>query len=181
MKISEVAKRYAKALVFTTKQNGTSAQSKEMLEAIAKAITLDKATWDFFVNPTISTENKKASLQSALQNYKASQEIKSFVELIAEKNRIPLLVEINEAFKEILDTEAGLTRGQVVSAKPLSDESKRALEEKISKTLNKKVSLTYKEDSSLVGGMLVQVSGWTFDDSVRTHLKRMVDDLHRSE
>lgn len=181
MKISEVAKRYAKALMVITKQTNSSASAKATLSEIAKTISLDKSTWEFFKNPTVASENKKTVISQALSNQKIQPEVANFINLLADKNRLTLLAEINEAFQSYIDEEAGLTRGEAVSAKPLSEESKKVLEDKVSKAINKKVSLTYKEDPALIGGLVVQVSGWTFDDSVKTHLKRMVDDLHRSE
>jgi F-type H+-transporting ATPase subunit delta len=45
--------------------------------------------------------------------------------------------------------------------------------------LNKKIILTYKEDPTLLGGVVAQVGGWTFDDSIETHLIKMNEELNR--
>ena len=72
-----------------------------------------------------------------------------------------------------------MTRGTVKSAKPLSEDAKKDLESRINKILNKKIILTYKEESTLLGGVVAQVGGWTFDDSIETHLTKLNEDLNR--
>jgi F-type H+-transporting ATPase subunit delta len=67
----------------------------------------------------------------------------------------------------------------VKSAKALSDEGRKDLEGKISKILNKKIILTYKEESTLLGGVVAQVGGWTFDDSIETHLIKLNEEINR--
>jgi F-type H+-transporting ATPase subunit delta len=47
------------------------------------------------------------------------------------------------------------------------------------KILNKKIVLTYTEDPGLLGGMVAQVGGWNFDETIEKHLKRMSDELNR--
>jgi F-type H+-transporting ATPase subunit delta len=78
-----------------------------------------------------------------------------------------------------MDIEEGVTRGVVRSAQALNDDAKKEIENKINKVLNKKIVLTYEQDPKLLGGVVAQVGGWTFDDSLDTHLKKLNEELNR--
>src|SRR5437868_4697254 len=66
-----------------------------------------------------------------------------------------------------------------VVAQALSTDAKKSLETKISGVLKKKIVLTFQQDPKLLGGVVADVGGWTFDDSIDTHLKKLNEELNR--
>jgi F-type H+-transporting ATPase subunit delta len=110
---------------------------------------------------------------------KASDSVTNGLLLLAHKNRLNLFFDIVDAFEEISDLDHGVTRGTVKSAKALGPEARNKIEATVNKVTGKKVILNYTEDADLLGGMMAQVGGWTFDDSLETHLTRMSEDLNR--
>lgn len=179
MKVHEVSKRYAKALLAIAKQKGIHAKAYAELQGVADAFAKDAAITAYFQNPLISSTQKVAAVKSALEGKGLSEEVFNTLVLLAEKNRIQLLSEVATAYQEFLDIEEGVTRGTVRSAQPLSADAQKELESKVSKILNKKIVLTYQQDPKLLGGAVAQVGGWTFDDSIETHLKKLNEELNR--
>lgn len=179
MRVSEVSKRYAKALLAVTKQKGSDQKAFAELQELSKAFTEDQTVAVYFQNPMISTENKVAAVKAALSGKNVSEEVQNTMILLAEKDRVPVLSDVVLAYQDLLDADQGVTRGVVRSAQPLSSEAQKDLESKIAKVLNKKIILTYKQDPKLLGGAVAQVDGWTFDDSIETHLKKMNEELNR--
>ncbi|WP_413289470.1 ATP synthase F1 subunit delta [Bdellovibrio sp. HCB337] len=179
MKISEVSRRYAKALMALAKQKGQHARAHSELEAIAKVFKTDATVHDYFLNPLIGPDAKLAVVKNSFQGKGLSEEVYNTLLLLAEKNRMGKFEEIVAAFEEQMDVEQNVTRGSVKSAKALSEGDKKDLEGKITKILNKKIILTYKEDPTLLGGVVAQVGGWTFDDSIETHLIKLNEELNR--
>ena len=179
MKVSEVSKRYAKALLAAAKEKGNQVLVNGELEIVVKSIQADSTVKSFFENPTISTEQKVNALKKALETQKVSQELTNALVLLADKSRLNILPELAVAYRDLLDLENGVTRGVVKSATPLSDEAKAQLEQKITKVLNKKLVLSYEQDPKVLGGVIASVGGWTFDDTVNTHLKKLNEELNR--
>lgn len=179
MKIKEVSKRYAKALLNITKQKGTHQKTMQELAAICTAFNNDKAIKEYLLMPTISPDQKSAAIKAALSGKGVSDDVVNTLLLLAEKSRLSCLAEMTDAFREALDAEEGVTRGVVKSAKPLTAEAQKDLESKIQKVLNKKIILTYQEDAKLLGGVVAHVGGWTFDDSIETHLNKLNEELNR--
>lgn len=179
MKISEVSRRYAKALMALAKQKGQHTRALNELEAIAKIFKTDVSVHDYFINPLIGPDAKMTVVQNSFQGKGLLEEVYSMLLLLSEKNRMGKFEEIVAAYEEQMDVEQNITRGSVKSAKALSDDAKKELEAKIHKILNKKIILTYKEDPTLLGGVVAQVGGWTFDDSIETHLIKLNEELNR--
>jgi F-type H+-transporting ATPase subunit delta len=179
MNVSEVSRRYAKALMALAKQKGQHLRARAEVDAIAKMFKADANVRSYFTNPLISHEQKKAVVQTTFGDKGLLEEVYNLMQLLVAKNRIGAFEEIAAAYDEQMDLEEGITRGSVKSAKPLTDAAKKDLEDRIHKILNKKIILTYKEDSTLLGGVVADVGGWTFDDSIETHLTKMNEDLNR--
>jgi F-type H+-transporting ATPase subunit delta len=179
MKANEVSKRYAKALLAVTKQKGVHAKAFAELQAIAKAFDADKSISTFFQSPMINADQKAAAVKNALSGKNISEDVLNALVLLAEKNRIQYLDQVVIAFEGLLDIEEGVTRGVVRSAQPLSADAQKDLESKINKVLHKKIVLTYQQDPKLLGGVVAEVGGWTFDDSIDAHLTKLNEELNR--
>lgn len=176
--ITEVARRYARAFFELAKTAKNQDSVFAELRVIRDAIQSDKAILEFVTSPLVSPDQKMAAVKGAL-NGKVSNEVFNGLMLLAEKNRLGSFSEIVDAFEAISDEDHGVTRGTVRTATALSAEARKQIEETVSKVTKKKVILTFTEDPTLLGGMVAQVGGWTFDDSLETHLTRMSEDLNR--
>lgn len=176
--ISQVSRRYAKALYELSVSKNTTTKIFDQIRVLKAAFQLEPEITSFIVNPLVSPDNKLKALKAALDG-KIDGDLMSFLSLLAEKNRLGSFMEITEAFEEISDEANGVTRGTVRSATALSAESRKQIEDTVKKVTKRNVILTFKEDSSLYGGTIAQVGGWTFDDSLASHLRRMNEDLNR--
>lgn len=179
MTTSEVSKRYAKALLAATKQKGIHAKAFVELQAVAQGFAADSAVKTYFENPMVNSEQKVNAVKAALTGKGLSEEVLNTLVLLAEKGRLAALSDVVLSFQDLMDLEEGVTRGVVRSAQPLNDDAKKDIEQKINKVLNKKIVLTYEQDPKLLGGIVAEVGGWTFDDSLDTHLKKLNEELNR--
>ena len=176
--ISEVSRRYAKAIFELTRGNGIQERVFNELRSLKQVYNNDLTVSEFLGSPMISPTSKLAVLQGALSG-KITNEVLNLLKLLAEKNRLEVLPEIVDAYEEIADSVHGVTRGKVVSAAPLSTEERSKIEETVTRVTKKKVILNFEEDKNLMGGMVAQVGGWTFDDSLKAHLVRINEELNR--
>ncbi len=176
--ISEAARRYARAFYELAKESKKQEVVFSELRVISKAIDSDKTIGEFISSPLVTPEQKLSIIKATL-NGKTSPEVFNGLLLLAQKNRLTILTEIVNAFENISDQENGVTRGTVTSASALGAEARKQIEDTVSGVTKKKVILNFSEDKSLMGGMIAEVGGWTFDDSLETHLTRMSEELNR--
>lgn len=174
MKSNTVATKYAKALFDVTYQNGKSGEVATQLLEISKAF--DKNMLAFFENPVNVNQDKISVIKNALEG-KASLEILNFMALLIENNRVGLISEISREYSIQVQAAAGITKGKMFSAIKLEPTYVQEVEAAVSKSLGRKVELSFEKDDSLIAGYKVQVGGWTFDGSINSQLKTLKEEL----
>lgn len=176
MIVSEVSRRYARALFGAAKDKAQADQFLAELRGVLKLVQENKDIAEFLNSPTAPVEVKVKAFTAALTG-KAQQEISNFFLLLVEKGRFQNLEEIVWAFENESDLARGVSRGLVRSASALEADQKKSLEETAKKLTGKQVLFKYELDSSLVGGLVAQVEGWSFDDSLTSHLTSLKEEL----
>lgn len=179
MTISEVAHRYAKALYMLSSEGRTQDTVQKELRALKDSFEKDASLGEFLQTPLFTAEQKTKMVEQSLSNQQISEISKSFLMLLAKKGRLALLGQVVDAFQIENDKAHGVTRGTVRSTTVLSPEEREQLEDIVAKSTGKRVILSYKEDPSLIGGLIAEVGSYTFDDTLSTHLNRLKEELKR--
>lgn len=172
MSLQEISRRYAKALLATAQEKNNKEKILDDLQVLS-SVFANKDIHDFLSSPLIAQEKKIELLKKALESKNISLEVLSLIELLVSKSRQSIIPTLLSSYQFLVDAENGITRGVVRAARPISKELQSDLENKITQTLKKKIVLSFKEDASIIGGVVAQVGGWTFDDSIETHLKKL--------
>lgn len=184
-----VAKTYAKTLyeTATAQQNGHApdlAQIEQQLEDFAKMLASSKNLHTALCSP-IATAREKAAIVEALSKKAGTSELVTrFLVLLANKERLVALDDIQRAFGDARVQSEGGVIGQMVVADPadsIGATDVESLSRAFTKKLGKKVHFRVSSDPSLLAGMKVTVAGTTYDGTLRAQLQRLRDQLvHRS-
>ncbi|HMN66958.1 MAG TPA: ATP synthase F1 subunit delta [Bdellovibrionales bacterium] len=180
MKNPILATRYARALHALAKEKNEQDAVFSQMRVITQAFEADAEISDFVRSPLIRPLDKVKALEKLTASLNVPESLKSFLLLLARKNRLGIFTDIVTAYESISDEAHGVTRGTVRSATVLGPEDRQRIEELVSKATGKQVILTYKEDPALLGGLVAEVGSFTFDDSLTSHLKRINEQLTRS-
>ncbi|OFZ16662.1 MAG: ATP synthase F1 subunit delta [Bdellovibrionales bacterium RBG_16_40_8] len=179
MTYSELANRYAVAFYDIAAESKQSESFLSGLKTVHVIIEENKIIADFISTPLISSGEKVAVLQKAIKDSGLPTEVINFVLLLAKRGRLELLSNIIYSFRAREDELGGITRGTVRTAAPLSERQKENVLNRIKAFTKKKIILQYFEDQTIIGGLVAQVGGHTFDDSLSAHLQNMKEDLTR--
>lgn len=93
--------------------------------------------------------------------------------LLITRGRLDMLGDIVAEYRRLLDSYRGIEEARVVTAVPLSDEDKPALEERLSALTGKKIIIQSEVDPSLLGGIVARVGGKLLDGSTRSRLQAL--------
>lgn len=179
MTVSEVSHRYAQALFEIAKDQQQVESVLEQIREIKEILFRNPEILTYLQSPLFKSDQKVMVLAESIKGKGLLAEVESFLLLLTKKNRISLFSEILHAFQELTDEANQVTRGTVWSALPLAQEDRKAIEEKVSSYTQKNVILAYKEDPSILGGLVAKIGSFTFDDTLVTHLKRLKEELKR--
>ncbi len=97
--------------------------------------------------------------------------------LLAGKERLGLISDISAGFGAFIDESRGVVRGTVTTVAALSETEREDLAKAFSKKLGKQVVLNQALDKTILGGLVVNVQGQTFDGSLKTSIRRIKESL----
>lgn len=178
-----VARRYAKALFAFGEKKGPAeleAYGKE-LSQLAGVLAGSPDAMRFFKSPVFSTDEKKAVLGKLLESVAVSPSMKNFCDLLADKNRLPFLPDIADAFGKLLDALKGVVRGRVVTAVELPEARRIDIKNKLEKQAGKQLELDYAVDKGILGGIVLKVGDRVLDASLRAQLDILKETIKRGE
>ena len=163
--ISKKGQTYAQALFELESNQELLSQLQEFSDIFTKPDVMD-----FFLSYTVSKEEKRQILNSALK--KNSSLLKNFFFVLLDNKAFSLLSQIVLAYETLLEEKNNFCKGTICSPHPLSVEQKKDIEKQLQKFLNKKLALDQKEDKNLVGGLYIKAGGFVFDGTVKHYLKQ---------
>lgn len=172
--ISGVAERYAQALfALAREQNATDAVAEALGnfgEMIAQAPDLQR----FVASPVFSAEEQLKAITALLNQYGFGGVTANFIKLVASKRRLFVLPDMIRAYVALNDKAKGVTRAQVTVAAPLSPDHSAALDEALRQVSGgQTVKVNVKVDSSIIGGIVVQLGSRMVDASLKTKLNSL--------
>ena len=103
----------------------------------------------------------------------ADEHFERFLELLAERHRMPAVFRIRRAFDELYAEERKLLPVTITSAVELDKDTLKEIGSKIEENTGRKVELTTKVDPYVLGGLVMRVGNMIMDGSIRARLERL--------
>jgi F-type H+-transporting ATPase subunit delta len=168
------AVRYARALLDVATKESVD------LEAIGQDIdgfitflkgqpTLNR----LLMNPAVPVPRKRAAMQEITKLSGLRPVVSKLLVLLADRDRLGLLHELSATYHALLAERQNVVRAEVTTAEPLSRDQLDAIEKKLASVTGKRVSMTTKVRTDLLGGVVARVGSTVYDASIATHLKKI--------
>ena len=172
-----VSRRYARALFSIGVDRGNFEQLGKELDAVAELWEGAPELREALANPVFKTSEKRAVLQSLLPRVAPTADVQKFVLLLLERRRLPAVVSIARAYREMADLHTGRVRAQITSAQPLGPAELERVKQSLARRTGKQVIVEASVDPALIGGIVARVGDLVLDGSVRTQLGTLRDKL----
>lgn len=163
---------YAQALLELADARGVTDQVAGDLQAVAQAVSGDAALAKYFADPTVSSTERAAKIDSAFGG-KTPDVLVGFLKLVNVKGRLGALSAISAAFKKLLDARSGRVDVEVTVAHQLNDGELEDVRRQISTKLGKDAIVTQKVDDSIIGGLVLKIGDKLIDGSVKSQLEQL--------
>jgi F-type H+-transporting ATPase subunit delta len=175
------AVRYARALVeVVAEAHLNAAEIESQLGDFGAAWHESAELREVFLDPTFPAEQKVAILDKLNGRLKMSKQARNFIAVLIDHDRLGAFDEVVEEFGREMNRRLGISEVEVTTARTLDKSERSALEAQVAALVKTKVSATFHEDSSLVGGVIVRVGSTVYDGSVRGRLERLEEQLASS-
>lgn len=163
--------RYARAfgqVVMAAKLDAAAAQ--QQLADFAATLGESRQLREVLMNPSIPQEQKVRVIDAIAARIGMFPQVRNFVAVITSHQRLADLGAILEDYAAVADQRSGVVEAEITSAHPLDDEDRRQLAAQVEKKAGGQVRTTYREDASLLGGVVVKIGSTVYDGSVKAQL-----------
>jgi F-type H+-transporting ATPase subunit delta len=169
--MEEIADVYARALFEVAKDGGVLDRVHEELDEFADALETDRNLQVFLFSPYFSSEEKKDGVTRIVTD--GDERFVNFLELLAERHRMPALFRIRRAFDSMWAEENRLLPVTVTSAVELDEGLVNDIGKRIEEQTGRQVELSSNVDPDVLGGLQVRVGNMVLDATVRNRLEQL--------
>ena len=169
--MEEIAEVYARALFEAAKDDDVLDRVHEELGEFADALDADRDLQVFLFSPYFSSEEKKAGVRRIVSD--ADERLLNFLELLAERHRMPVLFRIRRIFDGDWAEENKLLPVTVTSATELDAGLVEEIGRRIQEQTGRRVDRSSNVDPDVLGGLMVRVGNMVLDATVRNRLEQL--------
>ena len=176
--MEEISTVYARSLFEVAREHGELDEVREQLDEIVRALDENRDLQVFFFSPYFSSAEKKDGIGKLLDG--VNERLLNFLELLAEKHRLPVVFRIRRDYEKLWAEENKLLPVSVTSAVELDADTIQGIGRRIEEQTGRRVELTSSVDPDVLGGLVVRVGNMILDASVRNRLERMRKEVARA-
>jgi F-type H+-transporting ATPase subunit delta len=169
--MEEIARVYAQALFEAALDQNKLDVIHEQLDEFTDAVAENRDLQVFLFSPYFSSAEKRDGIERALSG--AEPELTNFLELLIDKNRMPVIFRIRDRFDELWAEANKRLEVTVTSAVELDPEIVRKVGAEIERQTGRTVDLRTEVDDQLLGGLRLRVGNMVLDASLRNKLERL--------
>jgi|TARA_Y100000814_G_C12323822_1_gene399145 ATP synthase, F1 delta subunit len=124
-------------------------------------------------SPLIKSNDKLEILQNILKSKNPNELSSTFLKVLSKNKRFQKTVDIISQFKNINAQKRGDVLADITSAEKLSNEQQDNIKEQLRTILGDKLSLSYKVDKQIIGGLIIKVGSKMIDTSLSNKINKL--------
>jgi len=173
MKQKTLIRRYAQGLVNALADEAEYRRVRAELEGFTGLAESHATLRALLSNPFLGARKKKEIIREILEATGSDGKTIRLILLIMDRGRMDLLPDIGKAIPEIWNERQGVLTFEVSSVVPLSDVQKERLEVELRRIERKPVSLAFRIDPKLLGGLSLKKGNIVYDASIEGDLMKL--------
>ena len=168
-----ISDRYALALYDLAFENKVIDLVLENLESIQDLINNNKELQLLVKSPLIFSNDKLEILLKVMSGQNLNKLSKTFLKVISQNKRFANLSSIISQFVNINAQKRGDVLTDITSADELSDDQRKNIKEQLITILGDKLSLNFKVDKKIIGGLIIKVGSKMIDTSLANKINKL--------
>jgi F-type H+-transporting ATPase subunit delta len=176
--VEEIAEVYARALFQVALEHDVLDRVRDELGEFTDALEEDDDLRLFFYSPYFSSDEKKEGVAKVVSG--ADERLVRFLEMLAERHRMPVLPRIRREVEALWAEENEVLPVSVTSAVELDDKLVKGIGKQIEEQTGRRVELSAGVDENVIGGLMVRVGNMVLDATVRNRLERLRKQLAKA-
>ena len=167
------AARYAGALFDVAITETNPEQAGTELGAFADLVGEHAELQRVLLNPAVPAAKKRDLVQQLIDRLRPSSPVGKLLLLLADRDRFELLPDLVDVYRARLREHMNVVNAEVITAAPLSADEAARLQQRLSASTGRTVTMTTTVDPDIIGGAITRIGSTVYDGSVATQLAAM--------
>ena len=167
--MTELAREYGDGLYALAEEENLTAGVLEQMQALKACFREQPDFLRLLSNMSLSKEERVRILDGALRG-QVHPYVLNFLKILCERGALSEYEGCVAAYTALYNQAHGITEASVTTAAPLGNDQRKRLVEKLSAMTGRTVVLSEKVDPALLGGVLLEMNGKRYDNTVRRRL-----------
>ena len=165
--------RYSLALFELAEESNSTKEIENQSFSIIDLISNSEELKYFIKNPTNNKEDQQKTIIKISEQFKFNQLLTKFLCFLISKRRFFYVEKILKDFVETCSKKRGEIKAEIVAAKKMNENEINSIKDDLAKSFDSKIKLYFKNDPSLIGGLIIQVGSTMIDTSIKNKLQKI--------
>lgn len=168
--MTEFGREYGEGLYALCAEEKIDRTVLEEMTALKQAFKENEEMIRLLGNMSLSKE-ERLSIADGTFSGRIHQYTLNFIKILVERGAIYEFPECASAYEDCFNRDHQVTVAEVVTAKPLNEAQRKRLESRLRQMTGKEIVIKEKIDPSVMGGVLLNMDGKRYDNTLRGRLE----------
>jgi F-type H+-transporting ATPase subunit delta len=176
--MSVFALQYARALADVVMADKLDAKEVDrQLAEFQSTFSDSKELREVFANPSIDLDTKLKVLDVIVPRIGIMKQVRNFLAVLLQNDRIHAFDSVAAEYRNEINLRLKISDAEIISVRELTAEEKSKIETKAAGLAGVTIHAVYRQDPSLLGGIILRIGDTVYDGSVRGRLDELREKL----
>ncbi len=178
MDLGVISVRYARALLKSAVEQKREAEVYREMQTLAQSYLQVPGLRLTIDNPMLGRDKKRMVLETAVGGTPTGLTSR-FLQLVLKEQRESTLQLMANAYVTLYRKQKNITRGQLITAVPVSPETERRMKQMVERKTHGTVEFNTEVDPDILGGFILEYDTYRMDASVKSKLNSILVQLRK--
>ncbi|MDD3412229.1 MAG: ATP synthase F1 subunit delta [Eubacteriales bacterium] len=168
--MTEIAKEYGTGLYELAQEENLTRDLLDELKTLSSCLAGEPDFCRLLGNMSLGKAERLSILDKTLRG-QVHPYLLNFMKLLCERGALTEFADCVKAYSAKYDEAHGVVEAAVTTSQPLTDDQRKRLMDKLGQMTGHEVRLKEKLDKTVIDGVLLEMNGQRYDNTVRQHLR----------
>ena len=170
--MTELSKEYGEGLYALAAEEQLSQDLLAQMEMLARSFREEPAFLHLLSNMSLSKEERLGILEKTFRG-QIHPYVLNFLKILCERGVMMEFSGCAQAYRALYNQEHQVLEAKVTTGAKMTDDQRARLIEKLQKMTGKEIQLSEQVDEKVIGGVLLEMDGKRYDNTVRHRLNQI--------
>ena len=168
--MTDLAREYGEGLYELCEEENLAKEGLQQMQMLKSCFMEQTDFLRLLSNMAIPKEERVGIIENTLRG-QVHVYVLNFLKILCERNLLHEFSGCEDAYRSLYNQRHSILEAVATTATPMSDEQREKLLQKLNEMTGRSISLKEKVDAAVIGGVLLEMDGKRYDNTLRHRLE----------